>query len=117
MCFHARTKVRLKIRDVIEFPTPSSVPDVRRFVGMASYYRPFIKRFADIAAPLNDLTRQKTAFHWDNKCENAFCYLKELLTSPPILAYPNFQSEFIVETDLGNCPAQRKTTLQLKRSV
>ena len=83
------------------FPTPHDVTTLRQFVGLASYYRRFVPGFAKIAAPLHALTKKDVPFHWTTECETAFCRLKELLVSAPVLAYPKFgrDIEFVLETD------------------
>lgn len=91
-----------KTKAIQHFPRPTNVLEVRRFVGLASYYRRFIEHFADIAAPLHALTRANVKFSWSPDCEQAFCVLKQRLTSSPVLAYPDFQQEFTVETDASD---------------
>ena len=86
--------------------TPKTVADLRSFLGFASYYRKFMKNFAKIATPLhaqvgNVSKREgKTALlNWTDECEEAFVRLKELITSTPVLAYPDFTKPFLVKTD------------------
>ena len=88
-----------KVRAVQEFPVPASVKGVRQFLGMASYYRRFMPGFAKTAAPLHALTRENVPFFWSIACQGAFLCLKDLLVSPPVLAYPNFDKSFIMHTD------------------
>ena len=88
-----------KCKAVQEFPTPRKVKDVRSFLGLAGYYRKFIKNFSKIAGPLIDLTKKDFAFHWSDQCEEAFNILKEKLVSPPILAYPNYREPYVLFTD------------------
>ena len=84
-----------------EWPKPKNIRDVRSFLGKASYYRKFIPNFSRIAAPLSDLTRQTEGqFRMTDEADQAFRKLKQELTSPPILAHPDFEgSEFILDTD------------------
>jgi hypothetical protein len=93
-----KTNQRL-ITAVQEFPTPQSVQDVRRFLGLASYYRRFICNFARIARPLHQLTSNGAEYVWTNDCRKAFRELKEKLTTAPVLAYPDFSRDFVLETD------------------
>ena len=79
-----KTNPRL-IEAVSEFPTLRSVQEVRRFLGLSSYYRRFIRNFAKIAAPLHQLTRKETQFWWSTDCASAFNQLKMILTSAPVL--------------------------------
>ena len=75
--------------------------EARSFLGFASYYRRFIPDFATIASPIHAVTG-KGYFQWNEKCESAFCLLKELLTSAPVLAYPMEDVDFILDTDASN---------------
>ena len=91
-----------KVRTVKEWPVPGSSKEVRSFLGLASYYRRFVKGFADIARPLHKLCEKQTKFSWTKDCQEAFDCLKELLTSAPILAYPKLGSQFILDTDASD---------------
>ena len=84
---------------VTEFPTPRNVKEIRQFVGLASYYRRFIPNFAKIAHPLHALTRKGAPFSWTDECQEAFTTLKQKLSSGPVLAYPDFGKDFVLETD------------------
>ena len=90
-----------KTNQVKDFPTPTDLTTVRRFLGLASYYRRFVPKFAKIAAPLHALLKKENVFEWTSDCTTAFNLLKDALTSSPVLAYPKFgpDSEFILETD------------------
>ena len=88
-----------KLNAVETFPVPSSVKDIRSFLGLCNYYRRFVKDFAKIASPLNRLTRKSVPFVWDPSCEAAFQDLKARLCSSPILAYPDFSQAFHLHTD------------------
>jgi len=86
---------------MIGYPAPTDINVVRRFLGLASYYRMFVPGFAQIAAPLHSLLKEEVHFYWSTECEQAF---EQLLTSAPVSAYPRFNSEhpFILETDASN---------------
>jgi hypothetical protein len=75
------------------------VKDVRAFLGLASYYRRLVPRFAEIAKPLSELTRKDVKFEWSPECRKAFETLKEKLSTTPVLAYPDFGAPFILTTD------------------
>ncbi|WMV28844.1 hypothetical protein MTR67_022229 [Solanum verrucosum] len=77
-----------KIKAVKNWVRPSSVTEVRSFVGLASYYRRFVKNFASIATHLTNLTKKEIPFEWTEKCEESFQKLKTLLTTTPILVLP-----------------------------
>ena len=84
---------------VRNFPVPQNTREIRQFVGLASYYRRFIPKFARIAQPLHALTCKGAEFNWTGECQIAFSTLKEKLTEVPVLAYPNFDTPFVLETD------------------
>ena len=84
------------------WPTPTSTKEVQQFLGFASYYRRFIKYFADIARPLYRLTERGAAFRWSPECQCAFDLLRKRLTTAPILAYPKFKQPFLLDTDASN---------------
>ena len=72
---------------------------VRQFLRLASYYRRFVPKFASVASPLHALTKKDEKFQWSEKCNTAFETLKQKLIETPVLAYPQFDVKFIVETD------------------
>lgn len=89
---------------VRDWAVPSTVKQVRSFLGFAGYYRRFIPAFAKIAAPLHQLlqgqaSRPSARIQWTNNCQVAFDHLKQALLSAPILAYADFQLPFRVYTD------------------
>ena len=88
-----------KVKAVKDFPTPVDLKTLRSFLGLASYYRRFIPQFSVVASPLHALTRKNVDFSWDSVCEEAFQLLKGLLTTAPLLAFPDFAREFLLETD------------------
>ena len=73
--------------------------EIRSFLGLAGYYRRFIKDFSKLAGPLTDLTKKHGRFVWDAKCEASFRELKKKLTMAPVLALPNGVDGFTVYTD------------------
>mgnify|MGYP001798391490 FL=1 len=88
------------VRVVKEWPTPCSAQEVRIFLGKTGYYRQFMRDYATIAEPLHQLTRHSSkTFNWNNECATAFNSLKGQLASCPILAYPDFSKDFIIDTD------------------
>ena len=87
------------IDKVSSWPRPKNPSEVRSFIGLASFYRRFIPRFAQVSSPLTNLTQKGRQFLWTEECETAFTALKEALTSPPLLAYPDFNNKFILATD------------------
>ena len=91
-----------KTRIVQQWPTPSNASETRKFLGLASYYRRYIKGFATIAEPLHRLTDKETEFSWDSHTQEAFEKLKTALSSSPILACPDFSKDFVVFTDASD---------------
>lgn len=93
-----------KINTVKNYPRPNNSDELKRFVAFVNYYRKFIKNFAQIAHPLNALSKKNVPFNWNGKCQKSFEILKEKIISPPILQYPDFSEEnqFIIQTDASN---------------
>lgn len=91
-----------KLDKVENFPVPENASEARRFVAFANYYRRFIEKFAHKAAPLNRLARKGVKFEWTAECDNAFQEIKNMLVSPPILAYPDFDKQFVLITDASD---------------
>ena len=82
-----------------EISPPQNATEVRSFLGLAWYYRRYVKNFAAIAGPLHALIRKDTVFHWSSDCQDTFDHLKTLLTTSPITAFPNFSLSFWLYTD------------------
>ena len=74
-----------KIEAILEWPKSTTVIEVRSFLGLAGYYRRFMKDFSKIAAPLTRLTKKNIKFNWIDRCEEHFLLLKDLLMSAPVL--------------------------------
>ena len=70
--------------------------EIRSFLGLAGYYRRFIKDFSKIAVPLTGLTKKGVKYIWSDKCETSFQRLKELLSNAPILVIPVGNQDFVV---------------------
>ena len=94
-----------KVHAVQAWPTPTNVTTLRQFLGLASYYRRYVQKFADVAAPLHSLTQKGISFEWTSVHDihdKAFSFLKSKLTQSPILAYPDFAPSsppFVLQTD------------------
>uniref|UniRef100_A0A7N8WJS6 Gypsy retrotransposon integrase-like protein 1 n=1 Tax=Mastacembelus armatus TaxID=205130 RepID=A0A7N8WJS6_9TELE len=91
-----------KVAAVKDWPTPTTISELRSFLGLASYYRRFVRNFASIASPLHRLTEKGRAFGWTQACDAAFQQLKMALVDAPVLAYPYPQQPFILDTDASN---------------
>ena len=99
---HGISTDKSKTEKIAHWPTPTTQQQLQQFLGLASYYRRFIRDFACISRPLHRLTEKNAPFRWTEECDNAFNWLKQLLISAPILSYPNFSKEFILDTDASN---------------
>jgi transposase InsO family protein len=89
-----------KVKAIVEYPVPNTVRKVRRFLGMAGYYRRFVGNFAAISSPLTDrLKNPKGRFTWTPEAEAAFEALKKALSTAPVLSNPNFKKPFLLACD------------------
>ena len=91
-----------KIEKITNYKTPVSADEVRSFLGLAGYYRRFIPNFGTIAQPLTAKTHKdalKNSFIWEDIDQKAFDTLRTCLVTPPVLAYPDFNLEFLLFTD------------------
>ena len=93
-----KTTARL-VSAVEEFQQPTNAKQTRQFLGLCSFYRRFIPGFAKIAKPLHQLTRVGIPFSWTVERQRAFVMLKKKLCEAPVLAYPSFDKDFVLETD------------------
>lgn len=91
-----------KLDAIAAWPAPRNVTDVQSFLGLANYYRRFIRAFSGIATPLTSLTRKDNPFHWDEEQETAFAALKAALASAPVLAPPAPDLPCTVITDASD---------------
>ncbi|WVZ79890.1 hypothetical protein U9M48_027415 [Paspalum notatum var. saurae] len=88
-----------KIKAVQDWVAPQNVSEIRSFLGLAGYYRRFVKNFSKIAQPLSKLLSKGATFEWTNKCRLSFEELKKRLTTAPVLIMPDVQKPFIVYCD------------------
>jgi hypothetical protein len=88
-----------KIEAISSWPQPKTVTQVRSFLGLAGFYRRFVKDFGSIAAPLNELTKKDVPFTWGHAQQDAFLLLKDRLTHAPLLQLPHFNKTFELECD------------------
>jgi len=88
-----------KVRAIEEYPVPKTVRDIRAFVGLAGYYRRHVPNFAGLAKPLTTLTKKDVPFVWTHECQQAFDELKRILSTEPLLIYPDFSQSYIVACD------------------
>lgn len=88
-----------KVAAVINFPTPKSCRDIRSFIGLSGYYRRFIPNYSKITKPMTSLLKKDVPFKWGESQQHSFDTCKKILTSLPLLQYPDFTKEFILTTD------------------
>jgi len=91
-----------KVEAIVTWPTPSNVSELRSFLGLAGFYRKFIRHFAVVAKPLTNLLKKGTYFIWTSDHQLAFDTLKQAMSSFPVLAIPDFTKPFAIETDASN---------------
>ena len=88
-----------KLTSIENYPIPTTQPELRRFLGLAGYYRRFIDNFSGITVPLNNLMHKDKQYNWDSNCQQSFDNLKNALVSRKILRFPDFEKPFILKTD------------------
>ena len=104
-----------KVSAVTDWPVPSSVTEVRSFLGFVGFYRKFIRMHSEIVAPMSELTKKEledqSKFKWNDAAQAAFEAMKAALTRAPVLALPDPDRPYVVCTDasgyaLGACLMQ-----------
>ena len=91
-----------KIKGILDWPTPKCVKDVQKFLGLANYYRQFIKGFISIARPLHDIVKKNQKWDWTERQEEAFRELKERFTKELVLAAPDLDKKMRMEVDVSD---------------
>ena len=99
-----------KVDAVKSWPTPRNVHDVRSFLGLAGFYRRFVKDFSKIALPMTELTHDKAPWQWGETQQKAFDQLKAALCSAPVLILPDPSKPFVLHCD--SCKFAIGATLQ-----
>ena len=84
-----------KIKAVVNWKPPQNVTEVRNFLGLAGYFRRFVKGFFVIASPLTRLLKKEVKFEWTDKCQDSFQQLKEMLVEALVLTQPTPGKEYI----------------------
>lgn len=88
-----------KVEAIKNFPTPTSIKQTRRLLGMAGWYQKFIPNYSTITYPITNLLKKGNKFKWNNEAQTAFEKLIDLLSSAPILTYPNYNKPFYIRCD------------------
>ncbi|KAL5840126.1 hypothetical protein ACOSQ4_012734 [Xanthoceras sorbifolium] len=91
-----------KIEAIVEWKPPKNVAEVRSFLGLAGYYRRFVKGFSSIASPLTKLLHKNVRFDWTDRCQAAFDRLKTMLVEAPVLMQPVSGKDFVIYSDASH---------------
>ncbi len=92
-----------KVKAILDWEPPKSIPALRSFLGLGSYYRKFIKNFAKIAAPLTNLLKKSTiTYEWEGTCDEAFETLKGILVKALVLKLSVFDKDFEIHSDASD---------------
>jgi hypothetical protein len=92
-----------KVKAILDWEPPRSVPALRSFLGLASYYHKFIKNFTKIATPLTNLLKKSSGtYEWEEACNEAFETLKGILVKAPVLKLPDFDKDFEIHSDASD---------------
>lgn len=94
-----------KVSTMVNYPRPTTVTEVKRFVGLCSWYRRFLKDFSTLVAPITALmkgSKKNDKIPWSDEAEEAFLKIKQALVSAPILSQPDFSKEFTIQCDASN---------------
>jgi hypothetical protein len=85
-----------KVQDMLSWNVPTSVGDIRSFLGLAGYYRRFIEGFSNISEPMTELLEKDRKFEWTSACEASFQELMKQLTTATILVMPDMEKSFSI---------------------
>ena len=88
-----------KIEVVVEWKPPRNVTEVHSFLGLAGYYRRFVKGFSMTATPMTRLLQKNVKYEWSEKCQISFDKLKAFLTEAPVLSQPTYGKEYVIFSD------------------
>jgi len=92
-----------KVKAIMDWEPPKSIPALRSFLGLTSYYRKFIKNFAKIATPLTNLLKKSViTYEWEEACDKAFEALKGILVEALVLKISDFDKDFEIHSDASD---------------
>ncbi|XP_044510183.1 uncharacterized protein LOC123228802 [Mangifera indica] len=105
-----------KVTAIVEWTAPTKVSELRSFLGLANYYRRFVRDYSKIVAPLTDLLKKDKPWGWTEECAQAFARVKQAVTTEPVLRLPDFTQPFEVHTDASD-RALRGVLVQEKHPI
>ena len=91
-----------RVQAIQDYPSPKSVKELRRAIGLLNWFRKYIPNFSSEIEPLTKLLRKNTKFRWTSEQEIAFQKLKQLLLNSPVLAFPNYDIPFHLAVDTSS---------------
>lgn len=94
-----------KIKSILEYPVPTNTTQIRRLIGLVGYYRRFLKDFSTVCSPISDLLKGRKKGQpivWTEEADAAFKRVKQVLTSTPVLASPDFSKRFFLACDASD---------------
>ena len=91
-----------KVKAILDWPAPKNIKGVRSFLGLANFYQRFIKDYVRVACPLHDFTKKEEPFRWEQDQQHVFDTLKEHFTTAPVLAFPDLDCKFHLESDASD---------------
>nr|XP_025678538.1 uncharacterized protein LOC112778438 [Arachis hypogaea] len=106
-----------KVEAVMKWERPTSVTEIKSFLGLAGYYQKFIKEFSQLTLPLTKLTRKDTPFVWNPECEESFYALKQRLITAPMLKMPEPSEPFEVKESGIMCLSQLQISSDFKSDL
>jgi len=89
----------MKLAGIADWPTPTTIKQVRSFLGFVNFYRRFIRKFTEISLPLTTLTKKDLTWNWTTECQEAFDMLKKKFQEAPVLLMLDNKKTFILETN------------------
>ena len=91
-----------KVATITDYPCPTSIKSLQHFLGMITFSLRFIPNLALVTFPLRQLLKKGVSFNWDPACEDSFRRLKTMVQESGLLAHPNFDQPFTLQTDTSN---------------
>lgn len=94
-----------KVSAIVDFPVPKTTTEIKRFIGLSSWYRRFLKNFSSLSAKITELIKgkkKKQPIVWSKEADAAFIQIKNMLVTAPVLASPNFELPFVIATDASD---------------